>query len=216
MSETTTQCPGGTSASGGFVAGPSAATPAVGIGAADATAKDPDSRGQKKLELTQEELDRITGERLARQRAQLGDAASLRQRLEQMEAQAKDVEKQRGEQIEQLEQKLAETEAQLKSAAQRAARAEIISSAGLPPELAELVPMGDEETVRSFIAEKLKPLQEKLHTAQSVGGTNTNPAHAESGQRARLGQLAGQAARGSRKALLEWAALREQLVRPAP
>jgi hypothetical protein len=198
-----------------YAAEPSAATPAVGLGAADTTAKDPDSRGRKKLELSQEELDRIIGERLARQRTQLGDAPSLRQQLQQTEAQARESEQERQKQIEQLEQKLAEADAQLKSAAQRAARAEIISSAGLPPELAELVPMADEETVRSFIAEKMKPLQEKLQAAQPVGGTNTNPAHADSGQRARLSQLAAQAARGSRKALLEWAALREQLVRPA-
>jgi chromosome segregation ATPase len=208
MSETTTQ----------YVDRPSAATPTMGLGAADSTAGDTENRGAKparpgKLELTQEELDRIIGERLARQRAQLGDAPSLKQRLEQMEAQAQELQQsatRRTERVNQLEQKLSEAEAQLKSAVQRAARAEIICSAGLAPELAELVPMGDEETVRGFIAERIRPLQEKLQAVQSVGGTNTNPSHAESGQRARLSQLAAQAARGSRKALLEWAALREQ------
>jgi len=111
--------------------------------------------------------------------------------------------------IDELKDKVASAEHEAEQAQMRAERAEAIAAAQLSPELAELVPEGDRQSVERFIAEKIKPLQERLKVMPNA--VITNPANSEAAGRARLAQVAALAARGDRKALLEWAALREQL-----
>jgi len=111
--------------------------------------------------------------------------------------------------IEELKDRLGEAEQAAKQAQMRAERAEAIAAAQLSPELAELVPQADRQSVERFIEEKIKPLQDRLKVIPN--SVVTNPANSEAADRARLSQVAALAARGDRKALLEWAALREQL-----
>lgn len=111
--------------------------------------------------------------------------------------------------IEDLKQRVASAEESARQAQMRAERAEAIAAAQLSPELAELVPQGDRATVERFIEEKIRPLQERMKVAPNA--VVTNPANSEALDRAGLAQVAALAARGDRKALLEWAALREQL-----
>jgi hypothetical protein len=102
-------------------------------------------------------------------------------------------------------------------AAARAAEAEwqakrlsLIAEAGLPSELTDLVPEGDPETVAGYI-EKLKPIAEKLARPLPRGLTNTNPPNPAGQDEARLQRLAAEAARGDRRALREYAHLREKV-----
>ena len=102
-------------------------------------------------------------------------------------------------------------------AAARAAEAEwqakrlsLIAEAGLPSELTDLVPEGDPETVAGYL-EKLKPIAEKLARPLPRGLTNTNPPNPAGQDEARLQRLAADAARGDRRALREYAHLREKV-----
>jgi len=102
-------------------------------------------------------------------------------------------------------------------AAARAAEAEwqakrlsLIAEAGLPSELTDLVPEGDPDTVAGYV-EKLKPIAEKLARPLPRGLTNTNPPNPAGQDEARLQRLAAEAARGDRRALREYAHLREKV-----
>jgi hypothetical protein len=85
----------------------------------------------------------------------------------------------------------------------------LIAEADIPSELAELVPVGDPETVAAYI-EKLKPIAEKLSRPHPRGLTNTNPPNPAGRDEARLERLAAEAARGDRRALREYAHLRQR------
>ncbi len=95
---------------------------------------------------------------------------------------------------------------------QREQRLSLITEAGLPPELTELVPEGDPETVTAYL-EKLKPIAEKLKKPSARGLTNTNPPNAAGRDEAHLERLRSEAARGDRRALREYAHLRDKLKR---
>ena len=102
-------------------------------------------------------------------------------------------------------------------AAARAAEAEwqakrlsLIAEAGLPSELTDLVPEGHPDTVAGYV-EKLKPIAEKLARPSPRGLTNTNPPNPAGQDEARLQRLAAEAARGDRRALREYAHLREKV-----
>jgi hypothetical protein len=102
-----------------------------------------------------------------------------------------------------------EAQARVKTAEEKAARLATIAAAGLPAELAALVPEAEAEKVQEFV-EKLKPIAERLRTG-GPGGTLTNPARSASGDSARLNQLAAGAGRGDKGALREYAHLREKM-----
>ena len=85
----------------------------------------------------------------------------------------------------------------------------LIAEADIPSELAELVPVGDPETVAAYI-EKLKPIAEKLSRPHPRGLTNTNPPNPAGRDEPRLERLAAEAARGDRRALREYAHLRQR------
>lgn len=95
---------------------------------------------------------------------------------------------------------------------QREKRLALLAEAGLPEELTELVPEGDPETVTAAI-EKLKPIAEKLKKPSARGLMNTNPPNAAGREEARLERLRAEAARGDRRALREYAHLRDKLKR---
>jgi hypothetical protein len=95
---------------------------------------------------------------------------------------------------------------------QREKRLALLAGAGLPAELTELVPEGDPETVAAYV-EKLKPIAEKLRKPGARGLTNTNPPNAAGREEARLERLGTEAARGDRRALREYAHLRDKLKR---
>jgi hypothetical protein len=131
-------------------------------------------------------------------------------------------------QAEKLEKELAalraEREAELSrvtrdrdEAAQRAAEAEwraqrlaLLTEAGLSPELQALVPEADPETVAAYV-EKLKPIAEKLARPAPRGMTVTNPPNPAGSDDGRLQRLASEASRGDRRALREYAHLRERV-----
>ncbi len=92
----------------------------------------------------------------------------------------------------------------------RAQRLQMLTEAGLPPELRELVPEGDPETVAAYV-ERLKPIAEKLARPAPRGMTNTNPPNPAGKEEARLQRLGAEAARGDRRALREYAHLRERV-----
>ncbi len=91
----------------------------------------------------------------------------------------------------------------------RAERLSLITRAGLPSELIELVPEADPEMVAAYI-EKLRPIAEKLSRPLPRGLTNTNPPNPAGGDDARLERLASEASRGDRRALREYAHLRQR------
>jgi len=92
----------------------------------------------------------------------------------------------------------------------QAKRLSLIAEAGLPSELTDLVPKGDPDTVAGYV-EKLKPIAEKLARPSPRGLTNTNPPNPAGQDEARLQRLAAEAARGDRRALREYAHLREKV-----
>jgi hypothetical protein len=94
----------------------------------------------------------------------------------------------------------------------QARRLSLIAEAGLPTELTELVPQGDPETVAAYV-EKLKPIAEKLARPRPRGLTNTNPPNGSGSDQARLERLAAEAARGDRRALREYAHLKDRVKR---
>jgi hypothetical protein len=91
----------------------------------------------------------------------------------------------------------------------RAERLSLFARSNLPSELLDLVPEGDPETVAAYI-EKLAPIAEKLTRPRPRGLTNTNPPNSAGSDDAHLERLASQAARGDRRALREYAHLRER------
>ena len=94
----------------------------------------------------------------------------------------------------------------------KARRLSLIADAGLPAELAEVVPEGDPEVVAGYV-EKLKPIAEKLARPRPRGLTNTNPPNAAGRDEARLERLAAEARRGDRRALREYAQLKDRVKR---
>jgi hypothetical protein len=94
----------------------------------------------------------------------------------------------------------------------RAERLDLFARSGLPTELLELVPEGDPETVAAYV-EKLKPIAENLSRPHPRGLTNTNPPNPAGRDEARLERLAAEAARGDRRALREYAHLRDRAKR---
>jgi hypothetical protein len=94
----------------------------------------------------------------------------------------------------------------------KARRLSLIADAGLPAELAEVVPEGDPELVAGYV-EKLKPIAEKLARPRPRGLTNTNPPNAAGRDEARLERLAAEARRGDRRALREYAQLKDRVKR---
>jgi hypothetical protein len=92
----------------------------------------------------------------------------------------------------------------------RAERLSLFARSNLPSELLELVPEGDPETVAGYI-EKLTPIAEKLSRPTPRGLTNTNPPNSAGSDDAHLERLASQASRGDRRALREYAHLREKV-----
>jgi len=94
----------------------------------------------------------------------------------------------------------------------RAKRLSLIAEAGLSSELVELVPEGDPERVAEYV-ERLKPIAEKLARPRPRGLTNTNPPNAAGGDEARLERLGAEAARGDRRALREYAHLKDRVKR---
>lgn len=104
-----------------------------------------------------------------------------------------------------------DAEGRAREAEWNAKRLSLIAESGLPSELVELVPEGDPETVSGYL-EKLKPVAEKL--ARSAWGgrglTKTNPPNRAGSEEARLERLAADASRGDRRALREYAHLRER------
>jgi hypothetical protein len=105
-----------------------------------------------------------------------------------------------------------EAAARAAAAEWRAERLSLIAASGLPSELAELVPEGDPEAVAGYV-EKLKPIAEKLSRPLPRGLTNTNPPNRAGRDEARLDRLASEAARGDRRALREYAHLRDRVKR---
>jgi len=91
----------------------------------------------------------------------------------------------------------------------RAERLDLFARSALPTELLDLVPEGDPETVAAYV-EKLKPIAEKLSRPRPRGLTNTNPPNPAGRDEARLERLAAEAARGDRRALREYAHLRQR------
>jgi hypothetical protein len=91
----------------------------------------------------------------------------------------------------------------------RAERLDLFHRSQLPTELLDLVPEGDPQTVAAYI-EKLKPIAEKLSRPHPRGLTNTNPPNPAGRDEARLERLAAEAARGDRRALREYAHLRDR------
>jgi hypothetical protein len=92
----------------------------------------------------------------------------------------------------------------------RAERLHLFTHSGLPSELLDLIPEGEPEIVTGYL-EKLKPIAEKLSRPRPRGLTNTNPPNSAGGDDRRLERLATDAARGDRRALREYAHLRERV-----
>ena len=105
-----------------------------------------------------------------------------------------------------------EAAARATEAERRAKRLSLIAQAGLPSELADLVPEGDPDSVAGYL-EKPKPIAEKLARPLPRGLTNTNPPNPAGADEARLERLGAEAARGYRRALREYSHLREKMKR---
>jgi len=137
-----------------------------------------------------------------------------RRQAEKLEKELASLRAEREAELSRLSRDRDEAAARATEAEWRARRLALISEARLPSELADLIPEGPPETVTDYL-EKLKPIAEKLARPTPRGLTITNPPNPAGQDEARLGRLAAEAARGDRRALREYAHLRER-VRPNP
>jgi|GEM_PF-1415491 hypothetical protein len=137
-----------------------------------------------------------------------------RRQAEKLEKELAAVRAERQAEMERLSRDRDDAAARAAEAEWRAERLDLIARSRLPSELAELVPEGDPETVASYI-EKLKPIAEKLSRPAPRGLRNTNPPNPAGADEARLERLGAEAARGDRRALREYAHLRERVKRNA-
>lgn len=133
-----------------------------------------------------------------------------RRQAEKLEKELDALRAEREAELSRLSRDRDEAAARATEAEWRAKRLSLISQAGLPSEMADLVPEGPPETVADYL-EKLKPIAEKLARPTPRGLTNTNPPNPAGQGEARLQRLAGEAARGDRRALREYAHLREKV-----
>ncbi len=135
-----------------------------------------------------------------------------RRQAEKLEKELAAVRAEREAEMSRMARDREEAAARAAEAEWRATRLSLITEAGLPSELLELVPEGDPETVAAYL-ERLKPIAEKLSRPLPRGLTNTNPPNHAGREEARLERLAGEASRGDRRALREYAHLRDQVKR---
>jgi len=135
-----------------------------------------------------------------------------RRRAEKLEKELAALRAEREAQVSKVSRDRDEAAARAQEAEWRAERLDMFARSGLPTGLLDLVPEADPETVAQYI-EKLRPIAEKLSRPAPRGLTNTNPPNQAGSEEARLGQLAAEASRGDRRALREYAHLRER-VRP--
>jgi len=133
-----------------------------------------------------------------------------RRQAEKLEKELGAIRAEREAELSRLSRDRDEAAARATEAEWRAKRLSLISQAGLPSEMADLVPEGPPETVTDYL-EKLKPIAEKLARPTPRGLTNTNPSNPAGQGEARLQRLASEAARGDRRALREYAHLREKV-----
>jgi hypothetical protein len=133
-----------------------------------------------------------------------------RRQAEKLEKELAALRAEREAEVQRVSQDRDEAAARATEAEWRAERLSLIAQAGLPSELMELVPEGDPELVSGYL-EKLRPIAEKLARPAPRGLTNTNPRNPAGSDDARLERLAGAAARGDRRALREYAHLRERV-----
>jgi len=133
-----------------------------------------------------------------------------RRQAEKLEKELAALRAEREAELSRLSRDRDEAAARATEAEWRAKRLSLIAQAGLPSEMADLVPEGPPETVTDYL-EKLKPIAEKLARPTPRGLTNTNPPNPAGQGEARLQRLAGEAARGDRRALREYAHLREKV-----
>jgi len=135
-----------------------------------------------------------------------------RRQAEKLEKELAASRSEREAELSRLTREKEEAAAKAAEAEWQARRLSLIAEAGLPAELTELVPQGDPETVAAYV-EKLKPIAEKLARPRPRGLTNTNPPNASGSDQARLERLAAEAARGDRRALREYAHLKDRVKR---
>jgi len=137
-----------------------------------------------------------------------------RRRAEKLERELAAARAEREAETNRLTREREEAAARAREAEWRERRASLISEAGLPAELAELVPEGPPDAVAEYV-EKLKPVGERLKRPgwDGRGLRNTNPPNTAGREEARLERLAAEAARGDRRALREYAHVRERVRR---
>jgi hypothetical protein len=135
-----------------------------------------------------------------------------RRKAEKLEKELAAARAEREAELQRLSRDREEAQERATEAEWQASRLSLIAETELPPELAELVPAGDPETVAASIA-KLKPIAEKLARPTPRGLTHTNPPNPAGSDDARLSRLAAEAARGDRHALREYAHLRTRVKR---
>lgn len=127
----------------------------------------------KTLTLTQEELDRIIEQRLARERKKYADYEKLKQAAEELqklkEAQMSEEERLQAK-LAEYERKAAELELQLQEARLESAKLRILDELGLPKSWASRIFGTTEDEIRQDAQELLK----LLRSAQGVGAP-TNP-----------------------------------------
>ena len=133
-----------------------------------------------------------------------------RRQAEKLEKELAALRAEREAELNRLSRDRDEAAARAADAEWRAKRLSLVAEAGLPSELIELVPEGDPQMVAGYV-EKLKPIAEKLARPTPRGLTNTNPPNPAGSDDGRLQRLAAQAARGDRRALREYAHLREKV-----
>jgi hypothetical protein len=148
--------------------------------------------------------------RAARQSAQEKQEFYWRRQAEKLEKELAALRAEREAEVSRITRDRDEAAARATEAEWRAQRLSLIAQAGLPSELAELVPEGDPELVGGYL-ERLKPVAEKLARPTPRGLTNTNPPNAAGSEQARLERLAAEAARGDRRALREYSHVRERV-----
>jgi hypothetical protein len=138
-----------------------------------------------------------------------------RRQAEKLEKELAALRAEREAQLSQATRERDEAAARALEAEWRAQRLDLIARSGLPSEMLDLVPEGDPETVKEYL-ERLRPIAEKLARPAPRGLTNTNPPNPAGSDDARLQRLAADAARGDRRALREYAHLRERVRPRAP